>query len=287
MTWVFDGVVAMRSLCVLSVVGMALSACTATSPAFERVIDIVAMDYRFEVPDTIQPGPAVLQLTNHGAVPHEVIVMKLLPGATVAQLFAAQQRGEPRPGVDGGVAVLFANPGTTGDGRLIVNFEAGRDYALWCNFEDADGLPPHSAMGMFKGIHVAGALAELATMPARQTVVTATDYAFSVPDTLPAGLTDFTLANTGQQRHEIYFVRMPVGISPAAFLAEYLQGNDDDSWYDDDGAVLTAPGGKTNEHAVRIDLLAGRSYVLLCNFSDTPDAPPHGNMGMFKAIEAR
>jgi uncharacterized cupredoxin-like copper-binding protein len=278
----------MRSLSMVSLVWVAGWACSGPAPLRERVLDIVAVDYAFEAPDTVQPGSAVLRLTNKGSVPHEVIVMKLRPGVTVAQLFAAQQRDESfRPSLEGGVAVLFANPGSTGDGRLVVNFEVGRDYALWCNFQDAEESPPHSAMGMFKQIHVSGPSAPLATTPARKVVVEASDYAFRVADTLPAGVTDFVLTNSGQQRHEVSFARMPVGVSPAVFMDEYLNGNDVDSLYDDDGAVLTAYGGESNEFTVRIDLLAGRSYLLVCELSDAPDAPPHAKMGMFKGIAVR
>jgi hypothetical protein len=278
----------MRSLRLFGLLGIAATACSAPSPADQRIIDIVALDYAFQAPDTVQPGPALLRLTNRGAVAHEVIVMKLRPGVSVAQLYAAQQRDESfRPSLDGGVAVLFANPGTTGDGRLVVNLEAGRDYALWCNFQDDDEAPRHSELGMFKQIHVGGAHAELGTKPARKVVVDASDYAFRVADTLSSGVTDFVLTNSGQQRHEISFARMPVGVSPAVFVDEYMKGNDVDSLYDDDGAVLTAYGGEGNEFAVRIDLLAGRSYLLLCELSDTPDAPPHAMMGMFKGLEVR
>ena len=279
----------MHNLRLLGLFGIAASACSAPPPARERIIHIIAKDYVFEVPDTVRPGPAVLRLTNRGSVVHEMIVMKLRPGASVAQLFAAQQRGESaRPSLDGGVAVLFAGPGTTGDGRLVVNFEPGRDYALWCNFQDSDGAPLHSAMGMFKQFHVSDeADAPPPPPPTRRIVVEASDYAFHVADTLPAGETDFLIRNSGLHRHEISFARMPAGTPPAVFFDEYMKGNDVDSMYDDDGAVLTAYGGETNEFAVRVDLLAGRSYVLLCELSDTFDAPPHAKMGMFKGIEVR
>ena len=278
----------MRSLRVVGLLEIVASACSSPVPAPDRVLNIVALDYAFQVTDTVRPGPTVLQLTNRGAVPHEVIVMKLRAGVSVAHLFAAQQRGESfRPSLDGGVAVLFAGPGTTGDGRLIVNFEVGRDYALWCNFRDTEGAPSHSAMGMFKEIHVAGTNAELGVKAARKVAVEASDYVFRVADTLPSGLTDFVLTNSGRQRHEVSFARMPAGVSPATFIDEYLKGNDVDSLYDDDGAVLTAYGGEANEVAVRIDLLKGRSYLLLCELADAPDAPPHAKMGMFKGIEVR
>ncbi len=279
----------MRSLPVLAVLLLSASACAAPSSTHERVIEIVANDYSFVAPDTVSPGPAVLRLTNHGRVPHEMIVMRLRPGASVADLFAAQQSGEPfRPSLDGGNAVLFARPGATGDGRLSVDLEPGRDYVLWCNFRDGEEMPVHSAMGMFKQIHVGGSSgAASASSLARRVVVDVGDYAFGVADTLPAGETEFVMTNSGVQRHEVSFSRLKAGTTPAVFFSEYLNGNDVDSLYDDDGAILTAYGGDQNDFAVRIDLMAGRSYVVLCEFRDTPDAPVHAKMGMFKGIEVR
>jgi hypothetical protein len=280
---------AVRSPRVLAVLLFSTSACAAPASTHERVIEIVADDYSFVAPDTVSPGPAVLRLKNHGSVPHEMIVMRLRPGASVADLFAAQQRGEPfRPSLDGGNAVLFAQPGAIGDGRLRVDLEPGRDYVLWCDFRDGEKMPAHSAMGMFKQIHVGGSAgAASASSSARRVVVDADDYAFGVADTLPAGETDFAMTNSGVQRHEVAFGRLKAGTALAFFFSEYLNGNDVDSLYDDDGAILTAYGGDRNDFAVRIDLIEGRSYVLLCEFSDTPDGPVHAEMGMFKGIEVR
>jgi hypothetical protein len=268
---------------------MSAAACADSASTSERVIEIIASDYAFTVPDTIDPGPAELRLANHGTVPHEMIIMKLRPGATAADLLALQQRDEPfRPSIDGGNAVLFAQPGATGDGRLSVDFEPGRDYVLWCNFQNADSLPKHSAMGMFKEIHVARSPQAIsAHAPVRKETVDATDYAFHLADTLDAGETEFVMTNSGKQRHELSFSRLEAGATAELFYAEYLKGSDVDSLYDDDGAILTAYGGDRNDFAVRIDLIAGRTYVLLCEFSDSPGAPPHAKMGMFKEIVVR
>jgi hypothetical protein len=268
-----------------------VSACTAAPPTRggERVIDVAATDYAFLSPDTVAPGPAVLRFTNHGRVPHEMIIMKLRPGVSVRDLVAARQRGDLlRPSLDGGNAVLFAQPGAIGDGRLAVNLESGRDYALWCEFQDGKDKPKHAAMGMFRQIHVAGSPGGAsADPPGRRVALDVGDYAFRVVDTLAAGDVDFLMRNSGKQRHEVAISRLKAGTTTAFFFAEYLKGSDVDSLYDDDGAILTAYGGDPNDFAVRIDLLAGRSYVLLCELSDTPEGPKHATMGMFKGIVVR
>lgn len=263
--------------------------CAPQSSDPERIIDIVATEYAFQAPDTVAPGPAVLRLMNNGKVLHEMILMKLRPGVSLADLVAAQQRDESfRPQLDGGNAVLFAGPGTTGDGRLSVDLEQGRDYVVWCNFQDGDTAPKHSALGMFRLIHVAGSAdAERSAAPVHRVIVDVGDYVFRVADTLAAGETEFAMTNSGIQRHEVALSRLKAGTTPAIFFAEYQKGNDVDSLYDDDGAILTAYGGGVNEFALRVDLIAGRSYVLLCEFRDTVDAPSHARMGMFKGIEVR
>src|SRR2546426_7841409 len=49
--------------------------------------------------------------------------------------------------------------------------------------------------------------------------ITTTDYAFGVPDTIPAGLTTFRLVNQGKELHHASLVRLRDGKSVADFQA--------------------------------------------------------------------
>src|SRR5437016_13979349 len=49
--------------------------------------------------------------------------------------------------------------------------------------------------------------------------ITATDYAFGVPDTIPAGLTTFRLVNQGKELHHANLVRLGEGRTEADFEA--------------------------------------------------------------------
>src|SRR5947208_10049100 len=49
--------------------------------------------------------------------------------------------------------------------------------------------------------------------------ITATDYAFGVPDTIAAGLTTFRLVNQGKELHHASLVRLGEGKSAADFQA--------------------------------------------------------------------
>jgi uncharacterized cupredoxin-like copper-binding protein len=254
----------------------------------ERVLEVTGTEYAFQAPDSVEAGRTVVRLRNGGKVLHEMIVMKLRRGSTVQQVAEAQAaKATVRPFIEGGNAVVFAQAGKAGDGELVVDFEPGRDYLLWCNFADGEGKPAHSTLGMFKRIHVREQAAA-ATVPLSHVVTVETgDYAFRLPDTLAAGWTEFRMRNTGAQRHEISFARLKAGSTARFFMSEYLGKRNIDSLYDNDGSILTANGGDTNQFAMRANLEAGRSYILLCEFQDGPDAPVHAHLGMFKEIIVR
>ncbi len=69
-------------------------------------------------------------------------------------LTVMQNDGDREDVVDGFGGVLIADPGEVGWGRLAVELEPGRTYALVCNFTDAEGDPPHSALGMIASFTV-------------------------------------------------------------------------------------------------------------------------------------
>ncbi|MEZ4587992.1 MAG: hypothetical protein R2909_16565 [Gemmatimonadales bacterium] len=257
----------------------------------ERSLVVVASEYAFTAPDTVDPGPAVISLRNDGRVDHELIVMKLRPGATLADLAGMRKEdGSVRPFLDGGSAVLFAPPGEHGDGRLAIDLEPGARYALWCNFTDEEGAPEHSALGMIGELVVrasrTGGAPKSGDRP-RPIEIAASDYAFTVPDTLPPGLVDFHLRNVGTVRHELTVDKLVEGADPALFFAELRREADVDSFYDSDGAILTAYADGGSAAAIRVELEPGRVYVLTCAFRDHETAPSHLALGMFKALHVR
>ena len=85
-----------------------------------------------------------------------------------------------------------------------------------------------------------------ASAPSRDVEIVALDYAFKAPATVAAGRTTFRFANDGKVAHEL-------------------------------NIALLKPG-------VTIELLAGRTYAVICIFKDKPDAKAHFAMGMFSAL---
>jgi hypothetical protein len=116
---------------------------------------VTGVDYAFEMRDTVTPGPVALGFHNGGKVAHEMGVVRLKAGASLAQVLAAERAGgDVESFFDGTVGILLARPGDTAGGRLLVNLESGRTYAVWCNFQDAPDQPPHVKLGMVHSLRV-------------------------------------------------------------------------------------------------------------------------------------
>jgi hypothetical protein len=112
----------------------------------------------------------------------------------------------------------------------------------------------------------------------QQVTLTATDNAFSGPDSIAPGMTRFTLANNGQVAHHVILGRLAEGKTlqdVMAFMESNPTGEPD--WITWQGGVgATMPGDSSSAIS---DLPAGR-YVAFCFLSEPPDNVPHVAKGM-------
>lgn len=110
--------------------------------------------------------------------------------------------------------------------------------------------------------------------------ITGADFAFTAPDTVPAGVTNVTFRNNGPNLHHVQFVRLDSGKTMADLEAAMKMPGQMPVW-----AILTPgpnapdPGSSSNE---TIDLTSG-NYVLLC-LVDVPGGVPHFTKGMMRAM---
>lgn len=131
----------------LAIGAMWLAGCTGESSPNE--VHVVGLDYAFTVPDRLPPGPTAIAFENRGEVDHEMILVRLKEGVTLDEVMeAVGGGGDPQDYLEGGAGILIADPGQTAESRLFVDLEAGRTYALVCNFQDTPDAPPHTALGM-------------------------------------------------------------------------------------------------------------------------------------------
>jgi len=121
----------------------------------------------------------------------------------------------------------------------------------------------------------------------RHVTIVATDYAYVVPQTVPAGLTAFRFVNRGTHPHEVQLFRFNANVSVQQARAYMVAGNVPDSAADPSGSVLIAFPGVTAHEEVMVQLVRGEHYALMCQFRDAPEKPRHTALGMVALLEVR
>ena len=105
--------------------------------------------------------------------------------------------------------------------------------------------------------------------------VVARDFAFDIPDTVPAGVTTIRLTNEGPDLHHFWIVKLADGKTLDNLLAE-TRGDKFPEWAVSVGGPNTpVPGGNSS---VTLDLEPG-NYAALCVIP-APDGIPHVAKGM-------
>lgn len=125
------------------------------------------------------------------------------------------------------------------------------------------------------------ACARPAATPAGPHVVTiiATDFAFSAPDTIPAGLTTFKMANQGQEPHQAVVVG-GVGKGWDEIRAAVVAAGPIAPWLIfPAGPGVVATGDSSNATA----RLEPGNYFIVC-FLPSPDGTPHVMKGMVRRL---
>jgi hypothetical protein len=114
--------------------------------------------------------------------------------------------------------------------------------------------------------------------------ITAVNYAYRAPLSVPPGPTRFRLVNAGTVPHEVQLFRFRLGISPDSARSLLALEHFPDSLADSAGAVLIAAPGTTAPEEIYADLELGQVYALVCQFRDSAAAPRHNRLGMFAAL---
>ncbi len=124
----------------------AQAASTVDRPQFIRV---VAKDYVYDAPTSVQSGIATIQLVNQGADIHHVTVQELPNGKSVKDFFDAIRATGVAPSWSRNVAQSAQIP-SGGETFLAFRMAPGR-YVLSCLIPAADGRS-HVAKGMYQVI---------------------------------------------------------------------------------------------------------------------------------------
>jgi hypothetical protein len=132
-----------------------------------------------------------------------------------------------------------------------------------------------------------GALAVFATATHAQgriVNVTATDFALSIPDSLPAGITTFHFVNKGAELHHMQILRLEQGKTMGDFQAAMQGHGPPPAWISFLGGPQGGIPGSEMVSNVTVSLKPG-SYVVLCFIPSPSDGKPHVAKGMVKPLK--
>lgn len=248
-------------------------------------LEIVAADYTFEMPDSVESGYTRLILDNQGKEDHHAILFRVNDDATMEQFQEALMSGDL--GAVLAVSTAYGGP-NVGPGRstsVIAYLDPG-DYMAVCVVPDPEGTP-HAAHGMVAPLEVtAGDAGNEA--PATDGAISMIDMAFvGLPSEVEAGAHTWEITNDGDQLHEIALLQLAPGMTMSGLMA-ILTGEEGEATPEGDAGAEgppfesvagTAPMSQGAVNYLEMDLEAG-DYVAICFIPDIETGMPHFLMGM-------
>jgi hypothetical protein len=118
-----------------------------TKPPHEPTDSVIrTVDFRYNVQQPLRAGRQRIRVVNRGAQPHEALLVRLNPGATLNDFVAFFEPNvqSPPPGRPvGGMTGLEQDQ----EGTFVVKLTPGH-YGLICFFLDTGSGMPHFAKGM-------------------------------------------------------------------------------------------------------------------------------------------
>jgi hypothetical protein len=269
-----------------AVAGLAAVAVAGRAPASPGTraaarLSITATNYAFSAPDTFAAGLTQIDLLNRGPELHHVTLVRLEPGKTGIDFFAALRRGGPLPAWAHEVGGPNA-PAPEMQTSALVNLETGH-YVLICLIPASDGIP-HFMKGMFHDLTVVPARATSTVSVASPDVaISLRDYDFILSKSLTPGRHIIRVTNDGPQTHEMVLFRIASGRTAAevAAWAEKPQG-----------PPPGLPIGGTTDLEPRafddiITDLSPGEYGLVCYVPDAKDGKRHWMHGMIKQFTVK
>lgn len=247
------------------------------TPPQPPIVRIIAREYAFDAPDSIDAGPTTIRLESLGREEHFVQFIRIASPHSVSD-FARTLRTGGKPSWTtkvGGVGTI--DPG--GHAMTTIDLAPGL-YALVCDMQDAKGTP-HMLKGMLRALtvvrHRNGAV-----MPKSDVALSLTDYAFTLSAPLDSGDHVIAVHNAGSQGHMALLWRLRRGKS-AADVVHWLNTPTDNG-----PPPVTLEGGVPDLDAsrsaqLRVSLQPGR-YLLICLVDDIHDHKPHYLHGMFREV---
>lgn len=255
----------------------------AASSGGVRVLSFDAADFAFTTPDTIQAGLVSLVMRNTGREPHHGQLLRLNTGVTLDQFMAALQQGEGPAlalvSLEGGTGAVGPNAAS----EVTLDLKDGL-YVMVCFIPSPDGVP-HLAKGMVKPIQVTPPAAVAAAQPSARETLAMKDFAFDMPDVLPAGRNTFRIVSAGPtQPHELQFARLQPGKTDRDVIQFWTAPPSGPPPYQTLGGMQGLAPNSVGWATV--DLSPG-SYAAICVIPEPASGKRHVELGMIKPFTVR
>jgi hypothetical protein len=111
--------------------------------------------------------------------------------------------------------------------------------------------------------------------------ITATDYAFHLPQRINAGVTAFSFEDRGAQRHEMALLLLKQNASTDSAVKLLAAGAPLRDLVDGQAALIVTRPHELPGPKLLLNLKKARTYFVVCNLKDAPDKPAHATLGMF------
>jgi len=256
-------------------------AATASKLLDHPVVTVHANEFAFTAPTSIAAGTTTFRLVNDGKELHQVSIIQLASGKTLADFVAAAKAHTPMPWATGVGGPNAAGPGQTID--ATVTLEAG-SYVVVCFIPSPGEQMPHMAKGMIRALTVTAAGAAQAGAPTSYLPESApdvhlelSDYAFKFSKPLVAGKHTIHVMNTASQEHEVVFVKLAPGKTVQDFGAWAENGMKGPPPAEPMAGMAGLGKGRTGTFDTN---LTPGTYGLICFAPDATDGKSHSAHGM-------
>lgn len=266
-------------------------------------VTVTAVEYSFDVPESLSAGWTRITVDNQGELPHDFLLFKIEEGKTMEDVMTALEAEGPPEWAEfyGGTAV------GPGESKWFASNLTEGMYVYLSFGEDEAGLPD-AAQGMIGSLEVMAATGPAVDDPGIEAdaSIQLVDYQFVVQGEITTGDQVLRIENIGSEMHEVIFFKMHEGKTMADFMAmmeaemggppeEGEAGAEGEEGAEDEageiaepempgefaGAIFLSPGIVT--YAIQ-EFEAG-TYVLVC-FIPSPenDMKPHVALGMIQQV---
>ena len=133
-------------------------------------------------------------------------------------------------------------------------------------------------------------LVSVPQLGAEEVKIVGRDFSFDAPATLHAGITTFVFENRGAVRHEMIIVPLRQGVTEQQIKEAHQAGipyPKQMEQFADGGSIgiLLENPQRSGSGKLIVDLIRGKTYLLICQLEAPQGMPRHNVLGMYKTFK--